>query len=53
VWTAAADIEVVFRDKAGIVRYSMASYGLDDAFPDSLQPVLPRINEWASTEWHH
>lgn len=28
------------------------TYGLDGAFPDSLQPALLRVYEWASAEWH-
>jgi hypothetical protein len=28
------------------------TYGIDGAFPDSLQPALLRIYEWASNEWH-
>ena len=27
------------------------TYGLDGAFPDSLQPALLRVYEWASGEW--
>jgi len=27
-------------------------YGLDSAFPDSLQPALLGVYEWASSEWH-
>jgi hypothetical protein len=28
------------------------TYGLDGAFPDSLQPALLRTYEWASDKWH-
>lgn len=28
------------------------SYGIDAAFPDSLQPALLRVYRWASDEWH-
>jgi hypothetical protein len=28
------------------------SYGIDGAFPDTLQPALLRVYEWASSEWH-
>jgi hypothetical protein len=28
------------------------NYGIDGAFPDSLQPSLLRAYEWASREWH-
>jgi len=27
-------------------------YGIDGAYPDSLQPALLRVYYWASTEWH-
>jgi hypothetical protein len=28
------------------------TYGLDGAFPDSLQPALLRVYKWVSSEWH-
>ena len=28
------------------------AYGLDGAYPDSLQPALLRVYQWASTKWH-
>lgn len=28
------------------------SYGIDAAYPDSLQPALLRVYRWASAEWH-
>jgi hypothetical protein len=28
------------------------TYGIDGAFPDSLQPALLRVYRWASVEWH-
>jgi hypothetical protein len=28
------------------------SYGIDAAYPDSLQPALLQIYQWASNEWH-
>ena len=49
----AADIEVVFAWQSGhrpVQRGS--SYGIDAAYPDSLQPALLRVYEWASKEWH-
>lgn len=48
------DLEVPFAWQSGhrpLLRGTI--YGLDAAFPDSLQPSLLRIYEWASSEWHH
>ena len=28
------------------------SYGIDGAYPDSLQPALLKVYQWASEEWH-
>jgi hypothetical protein len=28
------------------------TYGLDGAFPDTLQPALLRVYQWVSSEWH-
>ncbi|KAK5109834.1 hypothetical protein LTR85_002039 [Meristemomyces frigidus] len=50
--SAAADIEAVFAWQSGhrpIQRGT--SYGIDAAFPDSLQPALLRVYRWASQEW--
>ncbi len=51
--SADADIEVVFAWQSGhrpIQRGT--SYGIDAAYPDSLQPALLRVYHWASREWH-
>lgn len=48
-----ADIDVAFAWQSGhrpIQRGT--SYGIDSAYPDSLQPALLRIYRWASEEWH-
>jgi hypothetical protein len=50
---ARADLNVVFAWQSGhrpIQR--AATYGLDGAFPTTLQPALLRVYEWASTRWH-
>jgi hypothetical protein len=48
-----ADLEVVFAWQSGHRPMERGvTYGLDGAFPDSLQPALLRVYEWASTEWH-
>jgi hypothetical protein len=47
------DLEVAFAWQSGhrpLLRGAI--YGLDAAYPDSLQPSLLRIYEWASSEWH-
>ena len=48
-----ADIEVVFAWQSGHrpIQRGMA-YGIDAAYPDSLQPALLRVYQWASIEWH-
>lgn len=51
--SADADIEVAFAWQSGhrpIQRGT--SYGIDAAYPDSLQPALLRVYQWASREWH-
>jgi hypothetical protein len=51
--TVGADIGVVFAWQSG--RRPMqrgTSYGIDGAYPDSLQPALLRIYRWASRQWH-
>jgi hypothetical protein len=49
----AADIEVAFAWQSGHRPLQRGTnYGLDGAFPDTLQPALLRVYEWASTEWH-
>ncbi|PVH91702.1 hypothetical protein DM02DRAFT_663702 [Periconia macrospinosa] len=48
-----ADINVVFAWQSGHRPLQRGTtYGIDGAFPDSLQPALLRIYEWASNEWH-
>jgi hypothetical protein len=48
-----ADINVSFAWQSGHRPLQRGTtYGLDGAFPDSLQPALLRIYEWASNEWH-
>jgi hypothetical protein len=51
--TSIADSGVAFTWQSGhrpIQRST--SYGLDSAFPDSLQPALLRLYKWVSEEWH-
>jgi hypothetical protein len=51
--TSEADSGVAFAWQSGhrpIQRGT--SYGLDGAFPDSLQPALLRVYKWVSEEWH-
>lgn len=51
--SADANVEVAFAWQSGhrpIQRGT--SYGIDAAFPDSLQPALLRVYRWASNEWH-
>jgi hypothetical protein len=51
--TANADISVVFAWQSGHRPIQRAcTYGLDGAFPDSLQPALLRVYKWVSSEWH-
>ncbi|XP_014550613.1 hypothetical protein COCVIDRAFT_42919 [Bipolaris victoriae FI3] len=48
-----ADINVVFAWQSGHRPLQRGTtYGIDGAFPDSLQPALLRVYEWASNEWH-
>lgn len=48
-----ADIEVVFAWQSGHRPVQRGtSYGIDAAYPDSLQPTLLRVYKWASEEWH-
>jgi hypothetical protein len=48
-----ADINVSFAWQSGHRPLQRGTtYGLDGAFPNSLQPALLRIYEWASNEWH-
>jgi hypothetical protein len=46
------DIEVAFAWQSGHRPMQRGtSYGIDAAYPDSLQPALLRVYKWASTEW--
>jgi hypothetical protein len=48
-----ADINVVFSWQSGHRPLQRGTtYGIDGAFPDSLQPALLRVYEWASDKWH-
>src|SRR5947209_6049198 len=48
----AASVEVAFAWQSGHHPLQRGvNYGLDGAFPDTLQPAL-RVYEWLSTEWH-
>jgi hypothetical protein len=50
---ADAKIEVAFAWQSGQRPLQRGtSYGIDAAFPDSLQPALLRVYKWASEEWH-
>jgi len=47
------DISAVFAWQSGHSPLERTTtYGLDGAFPDSLQPALLRLYAWASGEWH-
>ena len=47
-----ADIEVAFAWQSGHRPIQRGTnYGIDSAYPDSLQPALLRIYRWASMEW--
>lgn len=49
-----ADIDVAFAWQSGHRPIQRGTnYGIDSAYPDSLQPALLRIYRWASEEWHH
>ena len=51
--SAKADIEVAFAWQSGHRPIQRGTnYGIDSAYPDSLQPALLRIYRWASGEWH-
>ena len=51
--TVQADLEVAFAWQSGHRPLQRGTtYGVDGAFPDSLQPALLRIYKWASTQWH-
>jgi hypothetical protein len=51
--SAAADIEVVCAWKIGHRPMQPGtSYGIDAAYPDSLQPALLRVYRWVSCRWH-
>lgn len=48
-----ADMEVAFAWQSGHRPLQRGTtYGIDSAFPDSLQPALLRIYHWVSKEWH-
>jgi hypothetical protein len=48
-----ADLEVCFAWQSGHRPIQRGTtYGLDGAFPDSLQPALLMVFKYASTEWH-
>jgi hypothetical protein len=48
-----ADINVSFAWQSGHRHLQRGTtYRLDSAFPNSLQPALLRVYEWASNEWH-
>lgn len=50
--TMAADIEVAYSWQSGHRPIQRGTtYGIDGAFPDSLQPALLRVYRWASEEW--
>ena len=51
--SADADIEVAFAWQSGHrPNQRGTNYGIDAAYPDSLQPALLRVYQWASREWH-
>ncbi|KAI4192683.1 MAG: hypothetical protein LQ350_008592, partial [Teloschistes chrysophthalmus] len=48
-----ADLDVAFAWQSGHRPLQRGTtYGIDSAFPDSLQPALLRIYHWVSKEWH-
>ena len=48
-----ASIDAVFAWQSGHRPLTQGTnYGLDGAFPHTLQPELLRLYEWASSEWH-
>lgn len=51
--SAVADIDVAFAWQSGHRPLQRGTtYGIDGAFPDSLQPALLRVYQWTSAEWH-
>lgn len=51
--SAAADRNIIFAWQAGHrPRQRGSTYGLDGAFPTTLQPQLLNLYQWASTRWH-
>lgn len=51
--SADAAIEVTYAWQSGHRPVQRGTtYGIDSAFPDSLQPALLEVYYWASTEWH-
>ncbi|KAK3896389.1 hypothetical protein C8A05DRAFT_48494 [Staphylotrichum tortipilum] len=51
--TKSADISVAFAWQSGHRPMERGTtYGLDGAFPASLQPSLLQLYKWASSEWH-
>ncbi|KAJ6780965.1 hypothetical protein PWT90_10273 [Aphanocladium album] len=51
--SAAAERNVIFAWQAGHrPRQRGSTYGLDGAFPTTLQPRLLNLYQWASTRWH-
>lgn len=51
--SVSADLEVVFAWQSGHRPLQRGTtYGIDGAYPDSLQPALLRVYSWASAEWH-
>lgn len=51
--SADADLDVGFAWQSGHRPLQRGtSYGIDGAFPDSLQPSLLRVYRWVSEEWH-
>jgi len=51
--SADAAIEVAYAWQSGHRPVQRGTtYGIDSAFPDSLQPALLEVYYWASTEWH-
>lgn len=50
---ADANIDVAFAWQSGHRPLQRGTcYGIDAAYPDSLQPALLRVYKWASGEWH-
>jgi hypothetical protein len=46
-------MEVAFAWQSGYRPYQRGtSYGIDGAFPDSLQLALLRVYRWTSDQWH-